>query len=190
MFSLFALLFLSGCSNTAVNINPLNDDGTAAITVDIGHDQLHTGQIYSTQARVTIGAGQTKWIKATPINTNMHLKKRNIAITSTGAIEFETKLYEGATDTNTGTQLNVYNKHRGYADDSQVLFYTGVTGVDTASATELPFNNHLESDKKFSISSAENIEYILTENKSYYLELVNNNGGTLDVIITWDWVEE
>lgn len=46
------------------------------------------------------------------------------------------------------------------------------------------------SDKKFTSSQINTTEYILNKDTNYYLEIINNDGGTLSITINWFWVLE
>jgi hypothetical protein len=191
------LILFTGCVSSPVVINDVfsetvqvNADGTIP-TITSTKDKLHDGLMYSSFVEKQISSGQTIYLKANSTEIN-HILERRIFSSTTGVnLDYSIKLYEGGTDTSSSDLLEVYNVNRNYNTSLNSLnIYSTVSGVNLTNAKELPFNDRVISDKKFSQTSTTTAEYIMKPNTNYYLAITNNDSGVLTITLTWRWYEE
>lgn len=187
---LFMIAFVIGFTSSMVNIAVVPSN-TTIINEPLNMNKLHNGEVYSTSYEFNVSSGNTIYLKGNS-SRQVHLLERLIYATTTGVnIDYEIRLYEGGTDTSATNILDTFNVNRAYTTNSNTFtIYSSVSGVNLATATQLPFGNRMLSDKKFSSEAISTTEYILNNNTNYYLAITNNDGGVLTMNIRWLWYEE
>jgi len=160
------------------------------VTEDMNLDKLHKGEISSAFTTINVTSGNKYYIKGFSTN-DVHLLERSIYAITTGAnLSYTINLYEGGVEDSSNTTLTKYSIHRGFEDNTNFEINMTNVNVNISEAILLPFGNKELSDKKYSSTRISTTEYILKANTTYYLEIINNDGGVLTLDIRWLFYEE
>lgn len=150
----------------------------AIVTIASEHYRIHNGEGYMATFKGSIPAGNTlKILLRNPAFNWPHA--RDTSVTISGATPCDVYLYEGATVTDTGTQVTVRNMSRPTGDgDEDLELHHGVTTSDDG--TEVMYKL-IPTAGLFGLGGGQDgdigIEWVLKPDTDYIMTITNNHGS-------------
>ena len=181
LITIISFVFVSGCQQTALNINPTDEHGSL-ISVGISHAQIHAGKSWFNSDQVTLANGASREILLIPeCPLDVHL---DIQMRSTGEANFF--LYENIIVSNNGTFIQPRNRNREFADNNSMNLYLNPTR--TGGDLLILDQKHFGSGQQTIGESRGFNEIILNCNETYLID-ITSEAASNDISYVIDWYE-
>lgn len=158
-------------------------DSDCLINMDCEHNKIHKGEMYTLLSSSSFTAGQTKYFLFKTGSKEVH----NIFSTQ-AAGEVLVQSWEGATTSNDGTPITIFNKNRVSSKTPLTLAFTAPTF--TAISTELMVRQQLGgSGRTEGTQLREHSELILKPNTNYIAGITNTTNQTMTIYASVEFYE-
>lgn len=203
LISLIIMTLFSGCSRTSISVwdGVLREENGDSIvdlygfipTLTHFESGIHKGYSFGTRINKTISGGSTQYALFKSDGKEIHFigRRINIVDISNQIIDFDFRLYENVTVATNGTPVEIFNLKRNSNINNTLLGFDNPTGINLTGSTYLsPFGNRVKTDRKSSIITSLQLEYIMKEDTYYLVEIINHGSGTIEVEYDLIWTEE
>lgn len=149
------------------------------------HHEIHAGSSFTTSYKVNTGnGGIINLLVVTPDTT----KWSHFTYEIDGELETDIILYEGATASNNGTPVAVFNRDRNSLTAATTLVFDTPTVAGGAEGTVLR-TWHFGSNRSYGGGDRGTHELILKQNTKYLLRVTNSTANDNFISIKLDWYE-
>lgn len=146
--------------------------GGAPVTIDIGHHEIHCGDMITLYDNVDLGNAAVRDILIIVPNPAITTKRYHFDITIDSESETDYKLYEGTTVSNAGTALTAYNRNRQdpTVAENEVLYYHTPTVTAVGALID---GNHWGAGRGVGGVVRSQNEWVFKNNVSYLVRITN-----------------
>ncbi len=194
------IILFSGCSQTLINTNPLNNDSTAInvditnpldvdgglIVIQLDHKVIHDGLSFHFSNSTTLLAGQKETVYFKTNNLSMHLLGYELF---SSASPMTLNIYENVTIISNGSSFSPINRNRLVNTTSTVDTYLNPT-YNLTNAIRLDTHRLLGSKTDTGSTQSDLEQWLFLPNTNYIIEFVNDNGNNQDINYQLIWFEE
>jgi hypothetical protein len=165
---------------------PLIDVATHVIkTIDNAHSEIHDGDAFFRKDWLDLTNGQVYDILCVTPDTARYA---HIVVEFASELESNIKVYEGATASNNGTAITVFNRNRNSATNSTTLLYHTPTVAGGAEGTNIA-NYKIGSSRAVGGNEGSRLEIILKRNTKYLIRITNDTANANWFAFLADWYE-
>ena len=180
-----SLLLFTGCSDLAINTNPIEEDTNALIVIDSIHERIHSGEGFQFSLRQTnIPASTVSYLLMNTTLSATHFRDYSIRCDSNPIL---VELYEEPTITSYGNLTSSKNRNRfsNHTSDSLIYLNSTISNDGTLLFVDEIYSNN---NKAGEISGVP-VEWLLKKDSTYLIKITNNNGNNVNCVYNFFWYD-
>jgi len=175
--------FRTGASTFQI---PVMDANTHVLLgIDVAHSKIHSGDSFYRKDWLDLTNGQVYDILCVTPDTARYA---HIVVEFASELESNIKVYEGATASNNGTAITVFNRNRNSATNSTTLLYHTPTVAGGAEGMNIA-NYKIGSSRAVGGNEGSRLEIILKRNTKYLIRITNDTANANWFAFLADWYE-
>ena len=169
----------------SILIDPIN----AIPTVSKATNFVHNGEMFSINAKGTLGVGESIYLTGVTSDKEVHF---NLFHINTSHGMFSIELYEDPTVTSLGVLIDAINRKRSSNNTNTMATYVGSTVSDVGTLLDITeiYDTGGTGSNVIKGYGELGVDWVLSANSTYLIKFTNNDSTSMDYTGNFVWAEK